>query len=172
MKLDDFWPFLTYSIPSSNFRFFLKVWRHQFLLMRLPDLYQFINQMTNNYYRAWVSTGAVGAAGAWHPPKFWTSPLAPADFEVLNTNWHPQSSFYVISGTLSSKFLTQALDRGTMYVECTWISYWMFIKIFVKNRMLTVPDLLKILEIMNKSAHDISDESRIRNSVEAIVLFI
>ena len=56
--------------------------------------------------RAWVSTGA---AGAWHPPKFWTSPLAPADFEVLNTNWHPQSSFYVISGTPSFKFLTQAL---------------------------------------------------------------
>ena len=54
-------------------------------------------------HRAWVSTGA------WHPPKFWTSPLAPADFEVLNTNWHPQSSFYVISGTLSFKFLTQAL---------------------------------------------------------------
>ena len=56
--------------------------------------------------RAWVSTGA---AGAWHPPKFWTSPLAPADFEVLNNNWHPQSSFYVTSGTLSFKFLTQAL---------------------------------------------------------------
>ena len=43
-------------------------------------------------YRAWVSTGA---AGAWHPPKLWASPLAPADFDVLNTNWHPQSSFYV-----------------------------------------------------------------------------
>ena len=35
---------------------------------------------------------------------------APADFEFLNTNWHPQSSFYVTSGTLSFKFLTQALD--------------------------------------------------------------
>ena len=57
--------------------------------------------------RAWVSTGA---AGAWHLPKFWTSPLAPADFEVFNTNWHPQSSFYVTSGTLSFKFLTQALS--------------------------------------------------------------
>ena len=56
--------------------------------------------------RAWVSTGA---AGAWHPLKFWTSPLAPAGFVVLNTNWHPQSSFYVKSGTLSFKFLTQAL---------------------------------------------------------------
>ena len=53
---------------------------------------------------AWVSTGATGA---WHLPKIWTSP--PADFEVLNTNWHPQSSFYVTSGTLSVKFLTQAL---------------------------------------------------------------
>jgi hypothetical protein len=65
--------------------------------------------MTKNIvsFRAWVSTGA---AGAWHPPKFWTSPLAPADFEVPNTNWHPQSSFYVISGTLSFKFLTQALS--------------------------------------------------------------
>ena len=56
--------------------------------------------------RAWVS---MGAAVAWHPPKFWVSPLVPADFVVLNTNWHPQSSFYVISGTLSFKFLTQAL---------------------------------------------------------------
>ena len=35
--------------------------------------------------------------------------LAPADFEVLNTKWHPQSIFYVISGTLSFRFLTQAL---------------------------------------------------------------
>ena len=61
---------------------------------------------STNHIRAWVSTGA---AGAWHPPKFWTSPLAPADFEVLNTNWHPQSSFCVTSGTLSFKFLTQAL---------------------------------------------------------------
>ena len=51
----------------------------------------------------------MGAPGAWHPPKSWTSPLAPADFEVLNTNWHPQSSFYVRSGTLIFKFLTQAL---------------------------------------------------------------
>ena len=50
------------------------------------------------------------SAGARHPPKFWTPPLAPADFEVLNTNWHPQSSFYVTSGTLSFKFLTQALN--------------------------------------------------------------
>ena len=37
------------------------------------------------------------------------SPLAPADFENLSTNLHPQSSFYVASGTLSFKFLTQAL---------------------------------------------------------------
>ena len=58
-------------------------------------------------YRAWVSTGA---AGAWHPPKLWTSPLASADFQVLYTNWHPQSSFYVKSGTLSFKFLTQVLQ--------------------------------------------------------------
>ena len=50
-----------------------------------------------------------GATGAWHPPKFWTLPLAPADFEFLNTNWHPQTSFYVTSGTLSLKFLIQAL---------------------------------------------------------------
>ena len=61
-----------------------------------------------NQIRAWVSTGA---AGAWHPPKFWTSSLAPADFEVLNTNWHPQSTFYLIGGTLRFKFLTQALNR-------------------------------------------------------------
>ena len=57
------------------------------------------------FIRAWVSTGATGA------PKFWTSPPAPAEFEVLNTNWHPQNSFYETSGTLSFKFLTQALFR-------------------------------------------------------------
>ena len=39
--------------------------------------------------------------------------MAPADFEVLNTNWHPQSSFYVTSGTLSFKFLTQALSKNS-----------------------------------------------------------
>ena len=49
------------------------------------------------------------AAVAWHLPKFCTSPLAPLDCEILNTNWHPQSSFFVTSGTLSFKFLTQAL---------------------------------------------------------------
>ena len=31
------------------------------------------------------------------------------DFEVLDTNWYPQSLFYVTSGNLSFKFLTQAL---------------------------------------------------------------
>ena len=51
----------------------------------------------------------MGATGVWHPPKFWTSPLAPTDFEVLNTKWHLQSLFYVKIGTLSFKFLTQAL---------------------------------------------------------------
>ena len=35
--------------------------------------------------------------------------MALADFEVLVTNWHPQSSFSVASGTLSFKFLTLAL---------------------------------------------------------------
>jgi hypothetical protein len=53
--------------------------------------------ITTHKYRAWVS---MGATGAWHLPKFWKSPPAPADFEVLNTNWHPRSSFYVTSGTL------------------------------------------------------------------------
>ena len=62
--------------------------------------------------RAWVSTGDTGA---WHPPKFWTSPPAPADFEALNTEWHPQSSFYVLSGTLSFKFLTQALEHKHIF---------------------------------------------------------
>mgnify|MGYP007048598183 CR=1 FL=1 len=56
--------------------------------------------------RAWFS---MGAEGAWHPPNFWISPLAPAYFEVLNTNWHPQSSFYATNGTLNLKFLTQVL---------------------------------------------------------------
>ena len=58
--------------------------------------------------RAWVSTDA---ADAWR--KFWTSPLAPADFEVLKSNWHPKSSFYVTSGTLRFKFLTQAPPSDT-----------------------------------------------------------
>ena len=72
---------------------------------------------TNPYCQVWVQGRvSTGAAGAWHPPKFWTSPLAPADFEVLNTNWHPQSSFYVISGTLSFKFLTQALSRQVVWI--------------------------------------------------------
>ena len=29
---------------------------------------------------------STGATGAWHPPKFWTSPPAPVELEVLNTN--------------------------------------------------------------------------------------
>ena len=58
----------------------------------------------HKYRRAWV-----GAGGAWHPAKFWKSPLPPTDFEVLNTNWHPQCSFYVTSGALSFKFITQVL---------------------------------------------------------------
>ena len=48
--------------------------------------------------------------------QFWTSPLAPADFEVLNTNWHPQSSFYVTSGTLGFKFLAQALYNINKFI--------------------------------------------------------
>ena len=80
--------------------------------------------------RAWVS---MGAAVAWHPPKFWVSPLVPADFVVLNTNWHPQSSFYVTSGTLSFKFLTQALSYIAMRI-LEWVQpffwlifeYWYF----------------------------------------------
>ena len=51
---------------------------------------------------AWVSTDATGA---WHPSKFWTSPPTPADFEVLNNNWHPQPSLelhmYVLSKELN-----------------------------------------------------------------------
>ena len=62
--------------------------------------------IASSIHRAWVSTGSVGA---WYPPKFWTSPLAPADFDVLNSNWRPQSSFNVTSGTLSFKSLTQTL---------------------------------------------------------------
>ena len=54
------------------------------------------------------------STGVWHPPKFWASPLEPTDFEFINTNWNPQSSFYVISGTLSFKFLTQALLSKTL----------------------------------------------------------
>ena len=63
--------------------------------------------------------------GAWHPPKFWSSPPAPADFEVLYANCHPQSSFYVTSGTLNFKFLTQAL-----------IVVWELKKYIVKTQLL------------------------------------
>ena len=62
------------------------------------------------------SSGLVLARVPWVPGS---ARLAPAktlnitsgteDFEVLNTNWHPQSSYYVTSSTPSFKFLTQAL---------------------------------------------------------------
>ena len=42
----------------------------------------------------------------WHP---WI-------LRFLNTNWHPQSSLYVISGTLILKFLTQALIYTTPWL--------------------------------------------------------
>ena len=73
------------------------------------------------FYRAWVS---MGATGAWHPSKIWTLPLAPADLEVLNTDWHPQSSFYVTSGTLSFKFLTQALLLAKLVKKFRWSMYF------------------------------------------------
>ena len=69
----------------------------QSVKVRFQNLNWFFNLELNETTlgRAWVS---MGVAGAWHPPKFWTSPLAPADFETLyTTNWHPQSSFYVCS---------------------------------------------------------------------------
>ena len=92
---------LNVSLPFSYIPWhWLKIMKHDFNTLRIRS------GSTNLNYRAWVSTGA---AGAWHPPKFWTSPLAPVDFVALNTNWHPQSSFYVTSGTLTLKFLTQAL---------------------------------------------------------------
>ena len=54
------------------------------------------------------------------PRRFWTSSRTPADFEVFDTtyldNWHHQSSFYVTSGTLSFKFLTQALCNQHVHI--------------------------------------------------------
>ena len=60
------------------------------------------------------------------PLQFWTSPLAPANFEVPITSWHPQSSFYVISGsgTLSLKFLTQALVSVIKQHNPIYLSAW------------------------------------------------
>ena len=43
----------------------------------------------------------------------------PLFFEVLNANWHLQSSFYVTSGTLSFKFLTQALYSVSVLMKQT-----------------------------------------------------
>ena len=51
---------------------------------------------------------------AWHPLKFWISLPAPEDFEIHNTNWYLLSSFYVTSGTVSFKFLTQTLSIETL----------------------------------------------------------
>mgnify|MGYP006863957033 CR=1 FL=1 len=67
-------------------------------------------------FRAWVSTGATGACRTRRNSEHHLSP-APVDFEVLNTNWHPQSAFYVTSGTLSFKFLTQALWTELLYLS-------------------------------------------------------
>ena len=93
--------------------------------------------------RAWVSTGA---AGAWHPPKFWTSPLAPADFEVLNTNWHPQSLFYATSGTLSFKFLTQAPGMVThILFELCPIWYISPVANFVTHPLEVIEEIMKIV---------------------------
>ena len=47
---------------------------------------------------------------AKYPTSF--SALCTPKFWVLNTHWHPQSSFFVTSGTLSFKYLTQALKIG------------------------------------------------------------
>ena len=86
--------FKFWSVSGSNMNLWSKL---------LVQVIFYQNSIAIN--RAWVSTGA------WHPPKFRTSPPAPTDFKVLNTNWHPQSSFYVTSGTLSFKFQTQALIK-------------------------------------------------------------
>ena len=62
----------------------------------------------------WAGLACVktGAAGLWVPcthqnsgHHFWH----PLILRVFNTNWNPQSSYYVTSGTLSFKFLTHAL---------------------------------------------------------------
>ena len=47
----------------------------------------------------------MGARVACHPQNFRTSRLAPADFEVLFTNWHLRALFYRTDGTCSFKFL-------------------------------------------------------------------
>ena len=89
--------------------------------------------------RAWVRTGATGA---WHPPKLKTLHLAPADFEVLNSNWHPQSSFYVTSRTLSFKFLTQALGG-----KKTSLAYQLVLKFMYRISLINVlPWIMSPLE--------------------------
>ena len=50
-----------------------------------------------------------GQTPAWHLQNLRISLLAPTDFEVLCSNWHLRALFYWTDGTLSFKFLTQAL---------------------------------------------------------------
>ena len=44
--------------------------------------------------------------------KYRTSHLAPVEFDVLGSNWHPQALFHRKDSTRSFKFLTQALEVG------------------------------------------------------------
>ena len=55
------------------------------------------------------SLNMVSRLGEGHMPCTFFLSEPQLKTEVPNTNWHPQSSFYVTGGTPSFKFLTQAL---------------------------------------------------------------
>ena len=72
--------------------------------------------LMSGFELAWVprvpGTGWNSEHHLWHPQI-----LRFSQSWVLNTKMHPQSSFYVTSGTLRFKFLTQALN---VIIERFW----------------------------------------------------
>ena len=69
------------------------------------------------HFKACVSTGA---AGTWHPLKFRTSPLTPADFEVLNTILTDTISLWVTLTSvpgLHTKWKMQKKMCGVVFFE-------------------------------------------------------
>ena len=60
-------------------------------------------------YDLFMACVSPGASGAWHLPKFWTSTLAPAVFQVLNTKGCLSLFNYFIdmSPTLMSTFYSK-----------------------------------------------------------------
>ena len=71
----------------------------------------------------------------------------------LSTNWHLQSSIYVTSGTLSFKFLTQALTIIKSRVLTVNISHlevsYRFYRLFMKGKLMSIfCDLLSKLDYL------------------------